>query len=143
VTRFLTTQHAGRFYLYAEHAASKTMTLIDVTDPGRPAILAELNFPADQPSDRLLAVTGNAALVTSGSEPEHAPAALQTVRIFSFADPLHPQVKQVFQNVTNVTTDARRGLFYLANPDGIWILQQQFVPDPAVEEQFEQMLNAR
>jgi len=143
VTRFLVTQHAGRFYLYAEHASSKTMTLIDVTDPGRPAILAELNFPADQPSDQLLAVMGNAALVTSRSEPELAPAALQIVRIFSFADPLRPQVKQEFQNVTNVTADTRRGLFYLANSDGIWILRERLVPDPAVEKQFEQMLNAR
>jgi hypothetical protein len=119
------------------------MTLVDVTDPGRPALLAELNFPADQPSDRLLAVTGNAALVTSRSESEQAPTDFRTVRVFSFTDPRRPQVKQIFQNVTTVTADVGRGLFYLANSDGIWILQQQFVPDPTVEGQFEEMLNAR
>ena len=138
VTRFLTTQHYRRNYLYAEHAAGQPVTLIDVTTVQKPAVLANVSSP--EGSDfKLVAVTGNAALASS--EQDASPAATpQTFRIMSFADPLHPAVRQEFAGVTAMAKDEKRGLIYLANPQGVWILEQRYAPDPQAEKEWEHMM---
>jgi hypothetical protein len=130
VTGFLTTQHYKRNYLYAEHASGKTVTLIDVTNVSSPALLAEMSDPAGI-SDALVAVTGNAALVATANQQASAPPGAQNFRILSFADPLHPTIQQEFKGITATARDDKRGLIFLANADGIWILQQQYAIDPA------------
>lgn len=42
VRSFLATQHYSGFYLYAQHDAGKTVTLIDVTKTDQPAVLGEI-----------------------------------------------------------------------------------------------------
>jgi hypothetical protein len=39
--------------------------------------------------------------------------------------------------VTAVGRDDHRGLIYIANPDGVWILQQRLAEDPEVERAYE------
>ena len=51
VTHFVETKHYRRDYLYAESSGGKSVTLIDVTDVSRPAILSTVSAPS-----------GNAAL---------------------------------------------------------------------------------
>lgn len=128
VTGFLTTQHYNRNYLYAEHVSGKTVTLIDITDVRSPGLLAEMTDPAGG-SDALFAVTGNAALVAAGNR-QMIPASPQTFRILSYADPMHPTIQQEFKGVTAISRDDKRGLIFLADADGIWILQQQYAIDP-------------
>jgi hypothetical protein len=53
-----------------------------------------------------------------------------------FSDPLHPRVAQEFKGITAISQDARPGLIFLANPDGIWILQQHFAEDPEIEKNY-------
>lgn len=139
VSGFLTTQHYRRNYLYAEHASGKTVTLIDITNLERPSVLAEMSDPAGRP-DALVAVTGNAALVTTADQRALIPASAQTFRILSFADPAHPTIQQEFKGVTATARDDKRGLIFLANSDGIWILHQQFAPDPEAEKEWEHMM---
>jgi hypothetical protein len=61
----------------------------------------------------------------------------QTFRIMSFADPAHPASKQEFLDVSAVLRDGNRGLIFLANPQGIWILQEKLALDPAFEKEWE------
>ncbi|HEY1946239.1 MAG TPA: hypothetical protein VGG97_04485 [Bryobacteraceae bacterium] len=142
VTRFLTTEHYRRDYLYAEHESGKALTLIDVTKLNSPAVLADMTYPTGG-SDNLVAVTGNAALVAAtannaaGSMNNPTP---QTFRIMSFIDPLHPAVKQEFAGVTAMARDDKRGLIFLANADGVWILQEKYAMDPAYEKEWEHMM---
>jgi hypothetical protein len=35
-----------------------------------------------------------------------------------------------------MSRDERRGLIFLANPEGIWILHQSFAEDPEVEKEY-------
>ena len=133
ITRFLTTQHYRRNYLYAEHEAGKAVTLIDVTDVKQPSLLGDVSYP-DAGAAQIVAVTGNAALVASDGNSPATSVQLQTFRIMSFADPLHPTVKQEFKGVTAITTDERRGLVFLANSEGIWILRQTLALSPDDEE---------
>jgi hypothetical protein len=138
VTRFLTTEHYRRDYLYAEHESGKAVTLIDVTKLSSPAVLADMTYPAGG-SDNLVAVTGNAALVAATAN-NATPGTPQTFRIMSFTDPLHPAVKQEFAGVTAMSRDDKRGLIFLANADGVWILQEKYAMDPAYEKEWEHMM---
>jgi hypothetical protein len=46
----------------------------------------------------------------------------ETVKILDLSDPAHPKVLQTFTGVTSTLQDPGRGLIYLANNDGLWIL---------------------
>jgi hypothetical protein len=136
VTRFIATQHYGRAYVYAEHESGRNLTLIDVTNPSRPAVLADAAVSDGAESASLLTATGTAALVSDTPAADTKPAAPQTIRIMNFSDPLHPTVAQEFKGVTATSRDVQPGLILLANADGIWVLQQHFALDPAVERSY-------
>jgi hypothetical protein len=136
IVRFMATQHYRRDYLYAEHQSGKTVTLIDVTNIDRPTVIAEVTYPVN-PSGNLVAVAGNAALVTAANSQTEAPSAPETFRILSFADPLHPVVQHEFNGVTATARDDRRGLIFLANAEGVWVLRQQLAMDPEAEKEWE------
>ena len=53
-----------------------------------------------------------------------------------FSDLLHPKVAREFAGVTAISRDQGRGLIFLANPEGIWILHQTFAEDPEVEKAY-------
>jgi hypothetical protein len=135
VRRFVSTQHYSSFYLYAEHDAGKTVTLIDVTKTDRPSVLADVSYPSNAGSDSLIVVAGTAVLVSDG-QPAASAAAPQTVRIMDFSDPENPRVAREFIGVTAMSRDDSRGLIFIANGDGIWILQQRLALDPAVEKAY-------
>lgn len=124
------TLHYSRNYLYAEDTKLGKVTVIDVTDVKAPSVV-QVARPANAQSSDLLAVTGTAALIGSPALPSAEPAP-QSVRIVSFADPGHPQIPREFTGVTTVGSDSGRGLVFLANPEGIWILSKQPAEDPAV-----------
>jgi len=136
VTGFFTTQHYSSYYLYAEHGSAKAVTLIDVTRVAHPAVLTNVLYPSHDGSSSLFAVTGTAALVTEGLGQATSPALHGTVEIMDFSDPQQPKVARVFNGVTAIHRDQERGLIFLANNDGIWILHQNLAEDPAVEEEY-------
>ena len=135
VTRFLTTQHYSSYYLYAEHDTGQAVTMIDVTKADKPHLLADVTGALPGSSDSLAVVAGTAALVTSAPAAS-APSLNQTIRIMDFSDPQHPKVTREFAGVTATTRDDRRGLIFVANSEGIWILQQHLAEDPEVEKAY-------
>jgi hypothetical protein len=139
VRRFLATEHLSSRYLYVEYDAGANMTLIDVTKPGQPAVLTEVAYPMAPGHDSLVLVSGTTALVTSdGVSPPAAqqPAAQQTIRILDLSDPQHPKVAREFTGVTAINRDDGRGLIYLANSEGVWILHQNRAQDPDLEKAY-------
>jgi hypothetical protein len=139
VTRFLTTQHFRRNYLYAQSNGGKSVTLIDVTDVSHPVILAGIATPSSGGAE-LVAAAGTAALLADGHEADQRASTAQTFRIMSFADPVHPVVKQEFPKVSAMAWDDQRALIFLANPEGVWILQQKLAKDPNFEKEWEHMM---
>jgi hypothetical protein len=135
VTRFLTTQHYSGYYLYAEHQAGQGITMIDVTQANRPRVLAEMGAAPADSGGSLAVVAGTAALVTSTPNTS-ATAGPQTIRIMDFSDPQHPRVTREFAGVTASSRDDRRGLIFIANSEGIWVLQQRLAEDPEVEKAY-------
>jgi hypothetical protein len=135
VTRFLSTQHYSSYYLYVEHDDGKIVTLIDVSKTTQPMVLADIPSAPNGGSGSLFAVTGTAALITE--QPANPPAlSPQTIRIMDFSDPKRPKVAREFAAVTAISRDDQRGLIFLANPEGIWILHQSFALDPEVEKEY-------
>ncbi len=132
--RFLATDHFSSHYLYVEHDAGTSVTLIDVTRPSQPAVLAEVAYPVAQGADSLVVVSGTAALVTSGRAAP--PSSPQNIRILDFSNPQHPKVAREFAGVTAIDRDERRGLIFLANVEGIWILHQSRAEDPEIEKTY-------
>lgn len=135
VTHFVHTKHHRRDYLYAESAGGRSVTLLDVTDVSRPAILS-----MEDPSwgnANLVTAAGTAALVAEGSAKTPEVLTGKTFRIVSFADPQHPAVKQEFPNVSAFGRDDSRGLIFLANPQGVWILREELASDPQFEREWE------
>lgn len=135
VIRFSSTQHYSSYYLYAEHEGGKDVTLIDVSKTAQPVVLADMPATPGGASASLVVVTGTAALTTE--QTATAPVAPpQTIRIMDFSDPKQPKVAREFAGVTAMSRDDSRGLIFLANPDGIWILHQNFAEDPEVEKEY-------
>ena len=135
VVRFLSTQHYSSHYLYVEHEGGKDVTLVDVSKIAQPVVLADMPTAPGGGSAGLFLVTGTAALTTeqTATVPVAAP---QTIRIMDFSDPKQPKIAREFAGVTAMSRDDGRGLIFLANPDGIWILHQNFALDPKVEEEY-------
>ncbi|HLI82585.1 MAG TPA: hypothetical protein VKV17_01640 [Bryobacteraceae bacterium] len=125
VTSFVVTQHYGRNYLYAEHEGGKEINLIDITNGAQPLVLSNV-FSQLGGGASLVAATGTAALTIEGSSSSSGASAPQTIRIMDLSDPQHPTVAREFTGVTAMTRDEQRGLIFLANGDGIWILRQGF-----------------
>jgi hypothetical protein len=137
ITHFLETKHHGRDYLYAETSTGDSVTVIDVTDPSRPSVLSTLKNGSGTAS--VVTVAGTAALVSENPDGAVTKTNGQTFRIMSFADPLHPTAKQEFANVSAVKCDESRGVIFLANPQGLWILHETFAMDPEFEREWEHM----
>ena len=137
ISHFVQTKHYRRDYLYAESSGGSSVTLIDITDVSRPAILCTVS--ARSRSASVVSVAGTAALVSERSTNAPASPNGQTFRITSFADPQHPTVQHEFANVSAFAHDENRSLIFLANPEGIWILHEKFAIDPAFEREWEHM----
>jgi hypothetical protein len=54
-----------------------------------------------------------------------------------FSDPRNPKVAREFTGVTAMSRDDGRGLIYVANAAGVWILQRHFAEDPEVQKAYE------
>jgi len=137
VTRFHVTQHYRREYLYAETTGGKAVKLIDVTDARNPTILTDV--AASPTGGNVVTAAGTAALISTGSSPA-ATVAPQTFRIMSFADPAHPVVSQEFPNVSAIEHDDKRGLIFLANGQGLWVLHEKLAMDPEFAKEWEHMM---
>ena len=133
ITRLTMTQHYTRSYLYLEHA-SRTLTLIDITDARHPSVVSNLDLPPNE-AGSIVTAAGDAALVSSDAA-QPAPPRTRTMSIVSFADPAHPRTVKQFANVTCTALDDRRGLVFVANDEGLWILHRNPAEDPEVQERY-------
>jgi hypothetical protein len=134
VRRFTTSQHYSSQYLYVEHEAGRTVTLVDITNASDPLMLGEISYPTSG-AESLVAATGTAALVTN--QPASASTPPQSLRVMDFSDPKQPKVAREFTGVTAIARDEARRLIFLANSDGIWILHQTLAQDPEVEKAYD------
>jgi hypothetical protein len=134
IVRLTLGDHWRRNYLYVDHGSAKPVAVFDVTNAAAPKSAGQLEIPRQEANGSLSAVVGTAALVTV---PAPAPAPTkQTVTIMSFADPEHPKIERQFTGVTAMVKDLPRGLVYLADTDGLWVLHMEPATDAELQEQY-------
>jgi hypothetical protein len=128
-------QVGRREYLYLQQASSRGFTGIDVSKPAKPKVVTHV------PRENLtlvasgLAITEAPGSTAGGSSGAHeneegtrgGGSVPQQIRVLDVSDPAHPRTVQNFTGVTSILPDDARGLVYVANGDGIWILSHQQV----------------
>jgi hypothetical protein len=144
VTHFVVTKHYNKSYLYVEHEGGRNVTLVDISKVQQPLVLSDVSYPSGGGSENLFAVAGTAALITESPTAPAATAApaTQTVRIMDLSDPTHPSVAREFTGVTAMTRDDQRGLIFVANNDGVWILHQELALDPQMLKEWIRQVSA-
>jgi hypothetical protein len=129
VTSLVATSHFSRKYLYTECLSSHTVTVFDVTDFAHPKVLSRMDS-----SDSLLTAAGDAVLV--GADPSAPVPSGKKISIVDLADKSKPKIVREFAGVTSMTADAPRGLVFLANAEGLWILHRNQPIDPEIQERY-------
>jgi hypothetical protein len=126
-TEMLLQSKGDKDYLYVQKASKKGFMVIDVTKPSLPSLL-RVSARSNEAAAGNLEMAGNdvalaeipdrnsKGIIRSTDNPT------QTVKILDLSDPEHPTVLQTFVGVTSVLQDPGRALIYLANSDGLWIL---------------------
>jgi hypothetical protein len=114
-------------YLYVQKASKQGFTVIDVTRPKAPSLVNASASSSDPTAGKLEMAGPDVGLAevpdkSSKGVIRNTDNPTETVKILDLSDPAHPKVLQTFTGVTSILQDPGRGLIYLANSDGLWIL---------------------
>ena len=114
-------------YLYVQKASKQGFTVIDVTKPVLPTLVNHGAQSSDATAGKLEIVGPDVGLAEVPDKNakgvlRNSDSPTETVKILDLSDPAHPKVLQTFTGVTSILQDPSRGLIYLANNDGLWIL---------------------
>jgi hypothetical protein len=114
-------------YLYVQKASKQGFTVIDVTKPLLPSLVNHSAQSSDATAGKLEIVGPDVGLAevpdkNSKGVIRNTDSPTETVKILDLSDPAHPKVLQTFTGVTSILQDSNRGLIYLTNNDGLWIL---------------------
>jgi hypothetical protein len=114
-------------YLYVQKASKQGFTVIDVSKPVSPSLVNHSAQSSDATAGKLEIVGPDVGLAevpdkNSKGVIRNSESPTETVKILDLSDPAHPKVLQTFTGVTGILQDPNRGLIYLTNNDGLWIL---------------------
>jgi hypothetical protein len=119
-------------YLYLQQSSQQGFTIVDVSKPAKPKVLDHVDGEKLDLLAAGLAVvespkgTNANASGTSGTPAEDSgKSKAESVRILDISDPAHPRTVQSFNGVTSILPDDSRGLIFLANNRGVWILSHK------------------
>jgi hypothetical protein len=135
VTQVTTGEHWRKNYLYLNSADK--ITVVDVTNGGRPNITSEYRHSLPAAQAQVQVVVGNAVLLADAQPATQVPS---SISIMSFANPADPKMVRQFTKVTGFLIDSRRGLIYVVNNEGLWILSENPGRDLELEKQYEHEL---
>lgn len=120
----------------------RTISVVDVSKPDKPKLLGQSELPAEFARATLQIRVGDAALFSEADGDASAESDPRSVTLVSFTDPSHPKAVQKFEGVMAVWNDPERELIFLANAEGLWVLQVYSAADKRAEEQFEEMFRS-
>jgi LVIVD repeat len=130
-TQMFLQKQGKKHYLYVQQSGQKGFTVVDVSKPKRPKVITNVpqqNIAALGPG---LAITEKAQANSDGSYAMAGEGSRgggstpQSVKVLDVSDPAHPRTVDTLIGVTSIVTDNARGLVYVANGDGIWVLSHQ------------------
>jgi hypothetical protein len=126
-SQMLLQKENSKQYLYVQQAAKQGFMIVDVTKPEKPTLLKRTAESSQATQGNLRIVSPDVAIAEA---PEKTPATLtstnhptETVRVLDLSDSRNPKTLETFNNVTSLLPDGHRGLIYLTNNEGLWILR--------------------
>ena len=141
VTNLRVLDDSTRYLIEVTDGKTHTLNIVDVADATHPRLAQQIRKSADLRNTRLQLAVGDAALFESS--PAAAQPTPRTITIVNVANPKNPRTMRRFTDVTSVLPDRSRGLIYLTNPEGLWVLQTSSAADRrALERQFDEMLKS-
>jgi LVIVD repeat len=127
-------QQGRKQYLYVQQGGQEGFTIVDVSKPKHPKVLKQVPQQNIRTLGAGLAITEKPATASpaenalpnsegvrgggGGSVPDQ-------VRVLDVSNPAHPKTVETLDGVTSIVSDDARGLVYVANGDGVWILSHQ------------------
>lgn len=126
-TEMLLQTKGDNHYLYVQKASKQGFTVIDVSKPALPSLVNRSAPSNDATAGKLEMVSPDVGLAevpdkNSKGVIRSTDNPTETVKILDLSDPGHPKVLQTFTSVSSILQDPGRGLIYLANNEGLWIL---------------------
>jgi len=125
--QMLLQKEEGKQYLYVQQASKQGFMVVDVSKPEKPNLLKRTAQSNQATAGNLEMVTPDVAIAEA---PEKKASTLtssnhptETVRVLDLSDPHNPKTIQEFNGVTSMLPDGGRGLIYLTNNDGLWVLR--------------------
>jgi hypothetical protein len=119
-------------YLYIQAASKQSYTIVNVTKPEFPSFVNPSAPAKDEPAGKLDIVGHDLGIAevpaTDAKSVRSSANVTETVRLLDLTDPEHPKVLQTFTGVTSILPDGNRGLIYLTNNEGLWILKHYRQP---------------
>jgi hypothetical protein len=133
-TQMFLQQEGRSHYLYVRRPSQQGFMVINVTRPDRPKVVTRVPLET-------VTVVGSGLMVTETPDKSvtasRAPGNMKgtredsafpdSVHVLDVSDPAHPLTVRNFTGVTSVLADNARGLLYVANHEGVWILSNQQV----------------
>ena len=121
-------------YLYVQKSNKQGFMVVEVTKPSLPALVAVSTATNEAPAGKLEIVGPDVGISevpdkNSKGVIRSAESPTETVKLLDLSDPAHPKVIQTFTGVTSTLQDPGRGLIYLVNNEGLWILRH---PRPGI-----------
>lgn len=126
-SQMLLQKEGSKQYLYIQQASKQGFTIVDVTKPEFPTIVNRSGRSNDA-EGKLEVVGPNVALAeipekNTRTVTKSTDSPTETVKLLDLSDPAHPKTLQTFKGVTSILPDGGRGLIYLTNNEGLWILK--------------------
>jgi hypothetical protein len=125
--QMLLQKEEGKQYLYVQQASKQGFMVVDVSKPEKPNLLKRTAQSNQATAGNLEMVTPDVAIAEA---PEKKASTLtssnhptETVRVLDLSDPHNPKTIQEFNGVTSMLPDGGRGLIYLTNNEGLWVLR--------------------
>jgi hypothetical protein len=112
-------------YLYVGGGSASGVCILDVTKPAAPRKIEKFaGAGSAQAADfRLVGDTLAVTSQTGEASASSSDVTERSVTIVNTTDPANPQPIQTFSGVTSVVADNARGLIYLSNGEGLWVVQ--------------------
>ena len=117
-----------KHYLYVQKASKQGFDVVDVTKPSTPVFVKPTGSSDDATAGKLELAGPDVALAevpdrNSKGVIHSSDYPTETVKVLDITDPAHPKVIQTFTGVTSTLQDPGRGLIFVTNNAGLWILR--------------------
>jgi len=115
-------------YLYIQRESKQGYIIVEVTQPEFASfVIREAPSNANDSTTARIEVGGQDVPevpdAASKTSIRSIPGAAETVKVLDVSDPEHPTTLQTLKNVTSFLADGSRGIFYVTNDDGLWVLK--------------------